>query len=249
MDAVEPHLIPLPLSGVVEELMVDRRTGKSWTVHVEPIAVSDTAVTCGLWDEAHGVAGDPGMAALPKTDVSWREAITFCNALSLREGLAPAYEITQREVPAQAQWRSHSQPELDDWLVTWNHRADGYRLPTDAEWQVACRAGTTGARYGRLNDIAWYAGNSGGTVHPVRMKQPNGWGLFDLIGGVWEWCWDLYDPSVYGSYRVIRGGGWSDPEWSCRAGVRRKTSPSAAFDDLGFRLVRGATDRAAVRPT
>lgn len=73
--------------------------------------------------------------------------------------------------------------------MTWDQDADGYRLPTDAEWQVACRAGTTGARYGRLDDIAWYEGNSDGHIHPVQTKSANSWGLFDLLGGVWEWCW------------------------------------------------------------
>jgi formylglycine-generating enzyme required for sulfatase activity len=62
-----------------------------------------------------------------------------------------------------------------------------------------------------------------------------------MLGGVWEWCWDQYDVEVYGSYRVIRGGGWSDPHWSCRVGVRRKTNPQAALDDLGFRLARTIT--------
>lgn len=248
MGAVKTHLVTVPLAGAVEELVVDRRTGGSWTVHVEPFAVADTVVTRGLWDEVYGMTGDAGTADLPKTEVSWRDAISFCNALSLREGLTPVYEIAQRDVPVPTRWRPHSEPALDDWLVAWDHGADGYRLPTDAEWQVACRAGAPGARYGPLDEIAWYADNSGGTVHPVRSKQPNAWGLFDLLGGVWEWCWDLYDPEVYGSYRIIRGGGCSDPEWSCRAGVRRKTNPTASFDDLGFRVARGATGRAAARP-
>ncbi|GMA42010.1 hypothetical protein GCM10025883_40550 [Mobilicoccus caccae] len=248
MGAVKTHLITVPLPSAVEELVVDRRTGESWTAHVEPFAMADTVVTRGLWDDAYGVTCDPESANLPKTDVSWRDAILFCNELSLREGLTPAYEIAEREVPTPTRWRPHSEPELDDWSVVWHHGADGYRLPTDAEWQVACRADTTGARYGPLDEIAWYADNSGGTIHPVRSKKPNAWGLFDLLGGVWEWCWDLYDPDVYGSYRIIRGGGWSDPEWSCRAGVRRKTNPNATFDDLGFRVARGATTTPAVRP-
>lgn len=100
-----------------------------------------------------------------------------------------------------------------------------------------------GARYDDLDDIAWYAGDSGGSIHRVRMKEPNAWGLFDMLGGVWEWCWDLYDPGdlQFMPRRTIRGGGWSNPEWSCRAGVRRKTNPpTAKLDDLGFRLARGA---------
>ncbi|MEJ6018603.1 formylglycine-generating enzyme family protein [Corynebacterium sp. H113] len=235
------QMVMVPPEGAVEELMVDRRTGHSWTVNVEPFELAATVVTNELWNEVHGVTGDPTRTHFPKTEVSWREAILFCNALSTKEGLAPVYEVLERVITAPTQWRPHSEPEADDWLVTWDQDADGYRLPTDAEWQVACRAGTTGARYGRLDDIAWYEGNSEGHIHPVQTKSANSWGLFDLLGDVWEWCWDLYDPEVYGAYRIIRGGGWSDPEWSCRAGVRRKTSPLASFDDLGFRVARGAT--------
>lgn len=125
--------------------------------------------------------------------------------------------------------------------MTWDRDASGYRVPTDAEWQVACRAGSTGPRHGDLDEIGWYADNSHGRPHAVALKAPNAWGLYDTLGGVWEWCWDLYDPEVYGSYRVMRGGGWGDPQWSCRVGVRRKTHPEAAFDDLGFRLARSVT--------
>lgn len=241
-------LIAVPVLDAVEERVVDRRTGHSWAVHVEPFELSATVVTRGLWNQMQGILDDPEHASLPKTDVSWRDAIMFCNALSARDGLVPVYEISFRDVPASRQWRPHSEPALDDWVVSWNHAADGYRLPTDGEWQLACRAGTTGARYAELDDIGWYVDNSGGNIHRVRLKQPNPWGLFDMLGGVWEWCWDLYDPEVYGSYRIIRGGGWSDPEWSCRAGVRRKTSPVASFDDLGFRLARGTASTPAVRP-
>jgi sulfatase modifying factor 1 len=71
---------------------------------------------------------------------------------------------------------------------------------------------------------------------PWAPKQPNAWGLYDMLGNVWEWCWDIYDADVYGDYRVLRGGGWSDPEWSCRAGVRRRSHPTFRIDDVGFRV-------------
>ena len=116
--------------------------------------------------------------------------------------------------------------------------ADGYRLPTEAEWEYACRAGTTGPRYGPLDVIAFYRQNSGERVHAVGSKRPNAWGLYDLLGNVWEWCWDLYDADVYGSYRVLRGGGWFDEHWSVRASVRRRSHPTFVTDDLGFRVAR-----------
>jgi formylglycine-generating enzyme len=123
--------------------------------------------------------------------------------------------------------------------VTWHTSATGYRLPTEAEWERACRAGTTGPRYGALDVIAWYRDNSEGRPHEVSGKQPNAWGLHDTLGNVWEWCWDLYDPEVYGTYRVLRGGGWFDEHWSCRASVRRRSHPTYRIDDVGFRTARG----------
>lgn len=237
-------LIRVPARGPVVEAMVDRRTGQTWAVRVDPFEIATTVVTVGQWNALSGIVTEPSQADFPKVEVSWRQAVSFCNEMSLRDGLTPAYAITTIVAPTRGRptWTPHHEPAADDWCVTWDREANGYRLPTDDEWQVACRAGSSGPRYGNLDEIAWYAENSQGSLHPVAEKAPNVWGLFDTLGGVWEWCWDQYDVKVYGSYRVIRGGGWSDPHWGCRVGVRRKTHPQAAFDDLGFRLARTITD-------
>jgi formylglycine-generating enzyme required for sulfatase activity len=117
--------------------------------------------------------------------------------------------------------------------------ANGYRLPTEAEWEYACKAGTTGIRYGDLDDIAWYKANSDRSPHDVGLKEPNAWGLYDMLGNVWEWCSDIYDESVYGSYRIFRGGGWSDEERGCMATNRSRSHPTSfKIDDLGFRIAR-----------
>ena len=127
-----------------------------------------------------------------------------------------------------------------------------YRLPTEAEWEFAARAGTTGERYGALDKIAWYAGNSSGKVTQVGYKQENAWGLHDMLGNVREWTADWYGPyrthngfaaesptgPSTGSQRVLRGGSFSEVAGSVRAADRRSGSPSARSDDLGFRLVR-----------
>lgn len=221
--------------------MTDRRTERSWTVDVHPFDIAESVVTRELWNEVHANADQDEPAGFPVVEVTWREAIMFCNRLSQQHALVPVYEVEVVESPAATGWTPHDRPAPDDWRVTWRHGANGYRLPTEAEWQIACQAGTRGPNYAKLHEIAWFADNSDERLHPVKGKMPNAWGVFDMLGGVWEWNWDVYDLDVYGAYRVIRGGGWADEAWSCRAGVRRRTHPSARFDDLGFRLARSVT--------
>ncbi|MGW5704514.1 formylglycine-generating enzyme family protein [Amycolatopsis japonica] len=184
--------------------LADRRTQRSWTVDVASFLLAPVPVTRKT-------------GRLPLVDVSWQDALLFCNTLSEREGLTPVYELDS---------------------PTWDRSANGYRLPTEAEWEHACRAGTTGPRYGPLDEIAWYRENSAESVHEVGGKAPNAWGLHDMLGNVWEWCWDVYDAEVYGEYRVLKGGGWFDEQWSCRASVRRRSHPTFRVDDVGFRLAR-----------
>jgi len=126
-----------------------------------------------------------------------------------------------------------------------------YHLPTEAEWEYACRAGTTGAYAGELNAMAWYYNNSDSTTHAVGVKQPNNWGLYDMQGNVWEWCLDWFSRSYYSVspsidpqgpsselFRVLRGGGWAYYPRDCRSADRRALTPGIRFNDLGFRLVR-----------
>jgi formylglycine-generating enzyme required for sulfatase activity len=205
----------------------NRRTQRTWSVELAPYHLAVFPVTQAQYAEVTGqrpsaVRGDQ----LPVESVSWWDAVRFCNALSHRVGLVPAYRL-----PA------------DDQTVAWDASADGYRLPTEAEWEHACRAGTTGARYGPLDEIAWYRGNSRERVHDVGGKQPNAWGLSDMLGNVWEWCWDIYAAADHPGYRVLRGGGWFDEHWSCRASVRRRSHPTHRIDDVGFRVARSPDRR------
>jgi formylglycine-generating enzyme required for sulfatase activity len=196
----------------------DDRRGTRWRVEIATFRLGRFPVTVDLHRAVTG--SDPaGSGALPVTNVSWFDAIDVCNQLSARSGLAPAYDVRDGE-------------------TCWDTTADGYRLPTEAEWQYACRAGTPGYRYGELDDIAWYAANSDGRPHVVGGKAPNPWGLHDMLGNVWEWCWDRYDEEVYGAYRIFRGGGWAESARGCGATVRRRSHPTFAIDDLGFRLAR-----------
>jgi len=170
---------------------------------------------------------------LPVTNVSWFDAIEYCNRLSQREGLTPAYTINGT-------------------TVTWNRNANGYRLPTEAELEYACRAGTTTAyNTGAAirNSTGWYDANSGKRIHPVGEKPANAWGLHDMHGNVWEWCWDWYgaystanqtDPvgASSGSSRVFRGGSWGLSAQFARSAYRGYDDPTNQYFDLGFRLLR-----------
>jgi hypothetical protein len=129
-----------------------------------------------------------------------------------------------------------------------------YQLPTEAQWEYACRASTTGARYGDLDAIAWYWDNANRATQPVGEKQPNDWGLYDMFGNVWEWCLDWYgwdwhrndsselqrDPKgpPSGDSRVIRGGAWFNGAQYCRAAQRNYYSPTSRYNTVGFRPAR-----------
>ena len=126
---------------------------------------------------------------------------------------------------------------------------DSLRLPTEAEWEYACRAGTTGARYGKLGEVAWYEDNSDGETHRVGTKAPNAWGLYDMLGNVWEWCQDWHgsypsgpvtDPTgpSAGSDRVDRGGSWGNGARNVRAAIRLYFLPGHRGGSVGFRLAR-----------
>ena len=202
----------------------DRRTQRSWPVEVAPFQISALPITQSWYAQITGQRPSTAQGdRLPVESVSWWDAVRFCNTLSRRVGLTPAYRL-----------------RADIEVAEWDASADGYRLPAEAEWEHACHAGTVGPRYGQLDEIAWYRGNSDGRIHTVGGKQPNAWGLYDMLGNVWDWCWDTYDAEVYGTYRVLRGGGWSDEHWSCRASVRRRSHPTFRIDDVGFRIARSA---------
>ena len=192
-------------------------------------------VTQKLWFDVMGnnpshFKGDD----LPVEEVSWFDCISFCNALSRRDGWEECYRIEGQS-------------------VTLLLGKQGYRLPTEAEWEFAARGGrkSKGFEYAGSNspgEIAWYEDNSGKKTHPVGYKHPNELGLFDMSGNVWEWCWDWRDdyPSspqtnplgpASGASRVFRGGSWVNSASDCRVANRCSSTPTNSYYSLGFRLV------------
>lgn len=220
MKNIEPdQMICIPAGEIA---LRDDRKNRIWKVEIPPFLVGKYPVTREIYFEVTKKVpiswqGD----RKPVENISWYEAIFFCNILSRESGLTECYTLLNNREE-----------------VVLHSEANGFRLPTEAEWQYACQAGTMTARYGKIDTIAWYRDNSGGTPHEVGRKEPNNWGLYDMLGNVWEWCWDLYDEKEYGSYRVFRGGGWNDPERGCLATNRRRGHPAFQIDDLGFRLAR-----------
>lgn len=165
---------------------------------------------------------DPA-TGLPTTPLTWFASVRLCNELSVQARLRPAYTVGE-----------------DARRVTWDTASEGYRLPTEAEWEYACRAGTTTPTYDTLERAAWTSLDHVDGPQPVGRKSLNAWGLADTLGNVWEWCWDYADPARYADYRSLRGGGWADEPWSVRASVRRGSAPDAVLEDVGVRVARGA---------
>ena len=242
--------------------------GRSLTI--PDLIVSDHEVTKGeykavmgfdpcLWADAYDKDGNKleGDAVLnnPRTGVRWYDAIVYCNKLSIKEKLTPCYSIKKSTNPDD--WGEVPYDKDDSSRTTWDaatcdFNANGYRLPTEAEWEWLARGGENYEYAGsdNVDDVAWY--NTNGT-REVKTKAPNGYGLYDMSGNVFEWCWDWYDDSISsstaadgaasGDKRVLRGGSWYYGDYCCPVADRTLYySPEQgmiAFG-FGFRVVRQA---------
>lgn len=212
-------------------------------VRLLPFECMRFPVTRRLYCQIAGT--DPGWSERdaderPVNNVSWLDAVSFCNLLSEREGLTLCYRI-----------------DGDD--VTWQRAANGYRLLTEAEWEYACRAGSTtrwsfGDDEKRLGKFSWFGGNSSGEPQPAGRKKPNAWGLHDMHGNMYEWCWDWFGPyskaatsdpvgPPEGQDRVVRGGAFNYTPKFLRSAFRNSFPPENRFRFIGFRCARSPRQR------
>jgi formylglycine-generating enzyme required for sulfatase activity len=222
------------------ELFDDR--GPPHWVDLAGFHIAECPVTQYQWSLLMG--GNPSVPEygvgddFPVQNMSWLDAAQFANALSAVEGLPACYEF-------------------DGERVTWHADRDGYRLPTEAEWEYAARAGTTTAYWfgddpAALPQHGWYETNSGGKTHKVRSLSPNPWGLYDICGNVWEWVWDWYDTPYStgpqrnprgpgaGTERVLRGGAFNFWPDELQAASRSSLAPTSTVWNLGVRIARSA---------
>lgn len=222
--------------------------------------IEETEVTQELWTEVMGVGNNPSNfkdAENPVETVNWYHAIAFCNKLSIACHLDPCYivkdvdftNLTFAEIPTKDNGK-----DTGEWdKANVDMSKNGFRLPTEAEWEWAAKGGTEDKwagtnTEGELANYAWYNANSNYRTHEVKKKQANGYGLYDMSGNVWEWCWDRYSNSTptggkdplgadSGSYRVWRGGsGGNDADCAARAYRDIASYPVLSSDILGLRV-------------
>lgn len=221
-------------NGYDDEKPTRRATISSFYMGKHEVTFAEYDVFCAASGRKMPDDAGWGRGTRPVINVTWHDAIAYCNWRSREAGLAPAYSG-------------------NDDSVTCDLHASGYRLPTEAEWEYAAKGGRKSRGYqysgsNDINDVAWHDGNARGMTQPVGQKQPNELGLYDMSGNVYEWCWDWYNSYQQGggaplglgagTHRVIRGGSWYFYAGNMRSARRLYFSPSICDNDLGFRILR-----------
>ena len=260
--------------GFVEIPAVSISGSKTWTpasdvfvsgrnFEIASLYMSDHPVTRGEYKAVMGIdpstakandkdgnelTGDDNVKNNPVNFVSWYDALVYCNTLSIKEGLTPCYAIGGKTDPSE--WGAVPTSNNDTWnAATCDSTANGYRLPIEAEWEWAARGGKsyTYAGSNDVNDVAWWSGNTNKSgTRDVKTKKANTYGLYDMSGNVWEWCWDWYGGissktpdagPASGSYRCQRGGSWYDLADYAQVATRFSINPYSRYYNSGFRVV------------
>lgn len=257
----EMRMLPIPagsfeMGSPEAEQGHEAPEGPQHHVNISAFLMAETEITQAQWKKTLGFnpSIDRSHDDLPVEYITWFDCVAFCDELSVAEGLTPCYTIENI-----IYYDPHHIRSAD---VTCDFEAEGYRLPTEAEWEYACRAGTTTAYHSGdseadLLGVGWCLENGSGKTHPVALKEPNAWGLYDMHGNIGEICWDYCDFDFYssspdtnptgpasGDGRVRRGGSWWDVASICRCAYRKFCFIGCLCDKTGLRVVRSATGAA-----
>ena len=180
---------------------------------------------------------------LPVENVSWYDTLYFCNKLSQIMGVSPVYAVDGITDVSKWGYKPHSGEKIEK-KITRSELAEGYRIPTEEEWVFAAKGGESYEFPGsdNIEELGWYNGNSGGKTHSVAQKKQNGYGLYDMTGNVWEWCWNKssnmsLDYNNRDTFRYLRGGSYGQEVSNCRINNHIDTMQKNRYDDLGFRIV------------
>lgn len=275
-SAVVPAAVPAIENAVLEGSML-RLSGGSFLmggnlkgsspireVHLAPFSINTTEVTQDEWLDVMGYnPSNYSGGMLPVQNVSWYDAILYCNRRSAREGFTPCYSLGSRGTDT-GNWYSDWQDYPDNHTaISCNWSANGYRLPTEAEWEFAARGGLRGSGYlyagsDDMNLVAWNSDNSYEGPNRIAQKRPNELGLYDMSGNVWEWVWDIHqaynendtwNPRGPGSgtFRCARGCGWYGDRSYCNTRARGFNYANYKAFDIGFRICRTINGSAQVR--
>jgi formylglycine-generating enzyme required for sulfatase activity len=268
----EPENIPTPKGDLVfvtggtftmgSSNKLDLDANPPHSVTLSDFSISATEISWGMWDTVYqwainngyiglssGQKGYTGDSTHPVTNVSWWDVVKWCNARSQKEGLTPLYYTSTSFTDTNI----YKTGQIDLLINMVNWAANGYRLPTEAEWEYTARGGNRSNGYtysgsNMIDTVAWYKSNSPMNTHQVGTKATNELGLYDMSGNVREWCWDSFEPydtnaqtnphgAAGGGAQVLRGGAFYDSDFNCRVAYRYYIShfPILRF---GFRVVR-----------